>query len=486
MPEARPVDPAAGPKAKSRAAARQAVILVHGMGEQIPMDTIKGFVTSLSTSIDEDGQIQTDEIWSKPDPRTGSLELRRLTTRKSKKGGAFANGVRTDFYELYWADLTAGSTVGQLVGWIRYLLFRPWSKVPVSVRPAWLILCVLSFFALALFMLSFIPEACWRAWFPSWFSQSMAIGIAGLLGLGAQQLGTTTFGRVVKYTRADPVNIAARAAVRERGLALLRELHKRQGEDKYDRVIVVGHSLGSILAYDLLNYYWAEREQARAFVEASDAFGKLAAIEDAARALRLGGSDIETKRSAFRVAQADLRRSMSEDAVDEDARWLISDLVTFGSPLTHSEFLLASSQDDLRQRQADRELPTCPPIIEALEEWRVAEAEKLALLPPGYKPQALMAYPNRNPGNTWSLHHAAVFSVVRWTNIFDQSKFVLFGDVISGPLRNAYGIGVRDENLADLDGQSFRFSHTRYWHAKQSAKRQALFRSVVNILDEDS
>ncbi|RYE72086.1 MAG: hypothetical protein EOO81_04280 [Oxalobacteraceae bacterium] len=154
MPEARPVDPAAGPKAKSRAAARQAVILVHGMGEQIPMDTIKGFVTSLSTSIDEDGQIQTAEIWSKPDSRTGSLELRRLTTRKSKKGGAFANGVRADFYELYWADLTAGSTVDQLVGWIRYLLFRPWSKVPVSVRPAWLVLCVLSFFALALFMQS--------------------------------------------------------------------------------------------------------------------------------------------------------------------------------------------------------------------------------------------------------------------------------------------------------------------------------------------
>jgi hypothetical protein len=66
----------------------------------------------------------------------------------------------------------------------------------------------------------------------------MAIGIAGLLGLGAQQLGTTTFGRVVKFTKADPVNIAARAAVRERGLALLRELHKRQGEDKYDRVII--------------------------------------------------------------------------------------------------------------------------------------------------------------------------------------------------------------------------------------------------------
>ncbi len=33
--------------APSLAASRQAIILVHGMGEQIPMDTIKGFVKTV-------------------------------------------------------------------------------------------------------------------------------------------------------------------------------------------------------------------------------------------------------------------------------------------------------------------------------------------------------------------------------------------------------------------------------------------------------
>ena len=42
---------------------------------------------------------------------TGSLELRRITTRESiASAPEFPAGVRTDFYELYWADLTAGTT----------------------------------------------------------------------------------------------------------------------------------------------------------------------------------------------------------------------------------------------------------------------------------------------------------------------------------------------------------------------------------------
>jgi hypothetical protein len=43
------------------------------------------------------------------------------------------------------------------------------------------------------------------------------------------------------------------AAVRERGLSLLRQLHT---DDNYDRVIVIGHSLGPILAYDIVAYFW--------------------------------------------------------------------------------------------------------------------------------------------------------------------------------------------------------------------------------------
>ena len=470
------------PNRKSRAAARQAVVLVHGMGEQIPMDTIKGFVSTLSTTIESDGKVEPGEIWSKPDPRTGSLELRRLTTRKSKKGGAFETGVRSDFYELYWADLTAGSTSSQLLGWIWYLLLRPWSRVPKPVRLAWLFLWFCSLLALTLFAIGFIPKEYWELAVPKWFPQSLAIGLAGILGVVAQQLGTKSFGRVVRYTRAEPDNIAARAAVRERGLQLLRALHDR---DDYDRVVVVGHSLGSILAYDLVSYFWAEREAIRSVAVGTDAFASLCEVHSAARFSEMADVDGKEQRTRLRRAQAEFRRRLSTGEATSGEKWLISDLVTFGSPLTHAEFLLARDTADLFKRQADRELPTCPPIMEPLEDWAVRPAVEAGLLPPGATTGSAMAFPSRMKKGSWTLHHGAVFAAVRWTNVHDRARLIFFGDLISGPLSRVFGGGIHDINLATVDRQSWRFSHTRYWEMAQDAKRRAVFSAAVNILDED-
>src|SRR5215831_17568368 len=88
---------------------KQAIIVIHGMGEQMPMDTIRGFVRAVwetETGLADPKMPNETEVWSKPDARTGSLELRRITTRESIPDQAFPAGARTDFYELYWADLT--------------------------------------------------------------------------------------------------------------------------------------------------------------------------------------------------------------------------------------------------------------------------------------------------------------------------------------------------------------------------------------------
>ncbi len=242
----------------------QAVVVIHGMGEQRPMDTINAFVRAVwetDAVITANKLPHPSQVWSKPDPRTGSLELRRITTRESIPSAAFPHGVRTDFYELYWADLTAGSTWEEFTGWVRGLLLRPLSRVPPDVRPAWIVLWMATLAVIAIAGLAVLPADAWRKigapWLADWHWLLAFVALA--FGRWLHKAATASFGRVVRYTMADPANIAARQAVRERGLKLMNSLHEG---DRYKRIIMVSHSLGTMLAHDLLSYFWAQREAA--------------------------------------------------------------------------------------------------------------------------------------------------------------------------------------------------------------------------------
>src|SRR5882757_5728764 len=90
-----PPDAPAGPVANFP---KQAIVVIHGMGEQMPMDTIKGFVRAAwetTTDLADKKLPFPTEVWSKPDVRTGSLELRRITTRQSIQTDSFPEGVRS-------------------------------------------------------------------------------------------------------------------------------------------------------------------------------------------------------------------------------------------------------------------------------------------------------------------------------------------------------------------------------------------------------
>ena len=225
----------------------QAVVVIHGMGEQRPMDTIKAFVKAVwetDEAITANDLPHPSQVWSKPDVRTGSLELRRITTRESIPSASFPRRVRTDFYELYWADLTAGSTWEQFTGWVCGLLFRPLSRVPRDVRLAWVALWIATLAVVALAVLAALPADVWRKIGVNRLAEwhwLLAL-VAAVLGMRLHKIATATFGRVVRYTKADPDNIAARQAVRERGLKLLGALHEGT---HYKRIIIVSHSLGT-------------------------------------------------------------------------------------------------------------------------------------------------------------------------------------------------------------------------------------------------
>ena len=68
---------------------RQAILLIHGIGEQRPMSTLRNFVTALVGN----------GFRSKPDDLSKSFELRRLTYEVEKDDVIYL----TCFFECYWA-----------------------------------------------------------------------------------------------------------------------------------------------------------------------------------------------------------------------------------------------------------------------------------------------------------------------------------------------------------------------------------------------
>jgi hypothetical protein len=471
----------------------QAVVVIHGMGEQRPMDTIKAFVRAVWETdevITANKLPHPTQVWSKPDVRTGSLELRRITTRESIASASFPHGVRTDFYELYWADLTAGSTWDQFTGWVCGLLFRPLSRVPPDVRSAWVALWIATLAVIALAILAALPADVWRKigvgrladW--HWLLALVAVPFGAWL----HKTATTTFGRVVRYTKADPDNIAARQAVRERGLKLLGALHEGT---HYKRIIIVSHSLGTMLAHDLLSYFWAQREAPRRIAETSPEFDALCELERAAAAVELNPTAAvldqyyEAQRR-LRVALATRPAPLADDPqTSPDPRWLITDSVTLGSPLAHAEFLIAASAEDLARRKFERELPQSPPLREDLDPnvFRLAQATHKLPVGPDFKTSKLISFPPPSAPHVWELHHAAPFAVVRWINVYDTASLVFRGDIIGGPLAKPFGPAIIDIDLKSLRGQSRSFTHTKYWEIDGEPIHIDVLRAAVNLLD---
>jgi hypothetical protein len=449
---------------------KEAIVVIHGMGEQLPMDTVRGFAKAVwadDPEVTRNGEPEPNAIWSRPDARTGSLELRRLTTRPSTPSPSFPAGLRQDFYELYWADLSGGSTWAQVRNWVWMLLFRnPRTRVSCKVRPAWLTLWFVTLVVVTLLATAALAPDSW----PWWLRVLLGATAAGL-SWGAHSLVVPSFGRVVRYTRALPDNVAARQAIRERGLKLLSDLHGAG----YERIIVVGHSLGSIVAYDMIAHFWANRSAARTVREDSEAFRCLRQLEEAGAKLAADSGDAGA-REAYETARNRLRRELrlrpKPGRDEDDARWLITDFITVGSPLGHAEFLLARDREDLCDRIRARELGVSPPVREK-HDRKQQEAAREAGLPVG--DAGLVCYPVWSKSE-WQLHHAAHFAVVRWTNIYDSAWLVLLGDPISAPARPVYGEGVKDIDLAILRGRARKFTHNNYWRDTPALKvlREAL------------
>ncbi len=398
---------------------KQAVLLIHGIGEQRPMETLRGFVDAVWTK-DPAGKNQYAgvHVWSKPDNVSDSFELRRLTTTQN------ADGVRTDFYEFYWAHLMQGTKVSHVVAWIRTLILRRPGSVPRQLRTAYFVLWIASLATLGLLLNAAAHNSA-----KSWASAFIGIAVIPVL----QWIFTEIVGDAARYLHVAPPNIQSRHAIRQAGIKVLQALHDRG----YERIVVAGHSLGSVIGYDILTHAWP------AFNEGHQTDQGAVGCLDALEAL---ADDAAANLDAVRRAQHEAWQELNSNG----NAWRVTDFVTMGSPLAHAEILLADDAADLRRKQADRELPTCPPAREL-----ISHAND--------KRQRFSYFTSLRAGRV--LHHAAMFAVTRWSNLYFPCHAIVGGDVVGGPLAPAFGRWIKDIPVASRQRLGC-LQHTLYWSGR--------------------
>jgi hypothetical protein len=527
--KSKPEDGGAGQKPEPKTA----VVVIHGMGEPRPLQTITAFVDTVycqDQSLGRRGAAGPLNISISPDSATGSAELRRITTH-----AADGPQKRTDFYEFYWADIMDGTPVEMVTAWIQMLLLRaPW-RVPKSVRvfSAWLILWALFLIVVTAGFLTVYPDLAEVDFIKSmkaafgemtrfWTGMAfIAIGAAVLLisfvlallhpdrdvrrvklgvplvliGIGLlvrflpaviieeprvwaaaitavvgwfmNVLVAPYLGDVVRYVRATPSTVERRMMVRDRGIELLEALHAKRLDDEdmwrhtqadandqpyYDRIVIVGHSLGSIVAYDLLQLFW-ERHGPTHHEDWPASNTKVQqALADVDQFVKQQWGKPQVQpfaKAKFFAAQATLQDMLRI----EKPHWRISDLITLGSPLAHSEFLLADSVAEMERAFDERRFATSPPH-------------------PDKARGPTMLYPGKGDSTLYP-HFAAQFAVVKWTNIHDHSHNPLLGDLISGALGWLFGPGIEEHEVAIMRPKRpwiIRriFTHTQYWSWDES------------------
>ena len=139
-----------------------------------------------------------------------------------------------------------------ILQWLRGLLFRIPARVPAHLRALWFVTWLLLVIIAALVVTIYVARGAGVI-----DARTAALwAVLGPLVLSVPHgMPLYYLGAAARYLSPSPQNVATRRAIREAGVDILRRLHST---GKYDRIVLVGHSLGSVIAYDILCYYWAE------------------------------------------------------------------------------------------------------------------------------------------------------------------------------------------------------------------------------------
>jgi hypothetical protein len=449
---------------------RQAVIVIHGMGEQRPMDTLRNFVELVAPAIEGS---KKRKFYNKPDVLSDTLELRRFTS--NEQGESF----KTDYFEYYWAYKMSGTQLSDIGWWIYELLWRRITKIPKRLLWIylffWLCIIMASGVGIILLLSSFLetPVNTSLVKIRDCLTKGPAKYVISFLWFVAAPFLIYYLGDVVRYMTPRAGNIGQRQDIRKTGIELLIKLHEAKDlivtkkkkdnktdeddnaqepeepifKNRYDRIVIVGHSLGSVIAYDLIKFLW-EKYHTKIKLSGS----QIREIETAAANLTnyKESAQKETHREAFREKQFELWQSQYKEL----GSWRISDFVTLGSPMAHSKLLLAKSRQHLKQKQDERELPTCPPTPEEGKTFHYTLPDT----------------------DIDVLHHAAPFALTRWTNITFKQDYV-------GGNINDFGEGIENHfKWSEVWKRNFWpfLSHVYYWDNRDK-KMLALVREKLHL-----
>jgi len=442
-----------------RGRTRQALIVVHGVGEQRPGQTLRRFVSAVFPDTGPDVR------FTKPDYVSPLFEMKMVTV----PGRWSDQRPTTDVYELYWAHLILDTTVGQVYGWAGRLLLAPNRNLPRTlIRHVWAVRAVLAAAVLATGWLT--VSGIWARWSAALAAGALAV-VPGLFWAG-WRLAQNTFvlgfaGDAARYLEPRPGNIELRQEVREAGVDLLDALHD---SGRYHRIMLFGHGLGSVIAYDILSYAWtrrARKQEPTGFLSSR----KMLALEDL-----LNPRPGEPVTQDPEVVRARLNDSWEEYRAN-GFEWLVSDLVTAGSPLAHARWLLnLDRRTTFGMLVAERSFPTCPP-----------QTETRPTASPGRTRQAFTfthtyAYEGRGqPRSVQVPHHAGLFAVTRWANLYFPYNGVMRGDPVAGPLGDTFGHWIEDIALPRRTGWRSGFAHNLYFDPRGNGSHLAQLRDALAL-----
>ena len=412
---------------------RQAVIVIHGMGEQRPMDTLRGFVNGVKAQMEAEDKTEIGiKVRSQPDSIGDIYE----TVKLSMESNYQSKRPITDFYEFYWAHNMRSTKFGQMGTWLKQLIFVNIARVPKHLKRIWLVVW-------GIFVLTFVVILLITFFFDIKPAMKVLTAFLGGTFISYAWTWMATFikssflnslGDVARYMTPEPDNIMERSRIRQQGINFLKKLHNISDYSKPDRIIIVAHSLGSVVAYDLMRLLWCEYNMVYP-TQPSKGQPMLDELNNFAK----NPGNIASNYEKFAAAQFNYwaeSRSLGNP-------WLITDFITIGAAVNSMDYFMVNkaSFDFLIEQ---REIPVCPPEVDNVSgdifyRQYISQPDK------------------KNRKGVNATHHGAMFSMTRWKNIYYSSDFV------GGPMQRRFGLGVDD---IEIPRKSFFFypgGHTDYW-----------------------